>query len=102
MHRTLFHSGMISCWKESFILRNLIVLSQPLESPNIQKQRMRLIDMFLDGHENSDLVVSLLWQRSPSTLLECFLDRYRRDPLSVSQILDIIQESKVSDLKSMY
>ncbi|CAO3672991.1 unnamed protein product [Umbelopsis ramanniana] len=68
---------------------------QPLESPNIQKQRMRLIDMFLDGHANSDLVVSLLWQRSPSTLLECFLDRYRRDPLSVSQILDIIQESKI-------
>lgn len=63
---------------------------------------MRLIDMFLDGHANSDLVVSLLWQRSPSTLLECFLDRYRRDPLSVSQILDIIQESKVSDLKFMY
>lgn len=56
---------------------------------------MRLVDMFLDGHENSDLVFCLLWQRSSSMLLESFLDRYRRDPLSVSQILDLIQESKV-------
>lgn len=72
---------------------------QPSQNPNIQRQRIRLADMFLDSHEHSDLVVSLLWHRSSSTLLECFLDRYRRDPLSVSQILDIIQESNVSTYK---
>ncbi|GAB5590858.1 CCR4-NOT core subunit cdc39 [Umbelopsis nana] len=68
---------------------------QSSQNPIIQRQRMRLVDMFLDGHENSDLVFCLLWQRSSSMLLESFLDRYRRDPLSVSQILDLIQESKI-------
>lgn len=38
----------------------------------------------------------ILWHVHPTLLLEGFIDMYRKEPTSVSRILDLAQEAKVT------
>ncbi|KAI8060469.1 CCR4-Not complex component, Not1-domain-containing protein [Gongronella butleri] len=66
-------------------------------TPNtlLHETMLKLLNIFLIGHTNSTLVIVLLWQKSPACLMEGLLTLYRRDPASVSRILDIAQEAKI-------
>lgn len=41
-------------------------------------------------------MIRLLWHVQPNLLLEGFFEMYKKDPTSVSRILDIAQEAKVT------
>ncbi|KAI7901129.1 CCR4-Not complex component, Not1-domain-containing protein [Cokeromyces recurvatus] len=55
----------------------------------------KLLNIFLIGHVNSPLVIRLLWHVQLNFLLEGFFEMYKKDPTSISRILDICQEAKI-------
>ncbi len=68
---------------------------QPIKNELHRTLLPKLLNIFLIGHVNSPLVIRLLWHVQPNLLLEGFFEMYKKDPTSVSRILDIAQEAKV-------
>ncbi|OBZ85129.1 CCR4-NOT transcription complex subunit 1, partial [Choanephora cucurbitarum] len=68
---------------------------QPIKNELHRTFLPKLLNLFLMGHVNSSLVVRLLWHVQPNLLLEGFFEMYKKDPTSVSRILDIAQEAKI-------
>ena len=52
--------------------------------------------MFLAGHSSSTLVLTRLWQVNNNLFIEGCLEMYKKDAMTVSRILDIAQDLKVS------
>ncbi|KAI9314115.1 CCR4-Not complex component, Not1-domain-containing protein [Dichotomocladium elegans] len=55
----------------------------------------KLLNIFLIGHANSPLVITLLMKIQPGLVIEGFLDMYSKDPTTLPRILDIAQETKI-------
>ncbi|KAG1095710.1 hypothetical protein G6F42_018503 [Rhizopus arrhizus] len=68
---------------------------QPIKNELHRTLLPKLLNIFLIGHVNSPLVIRLLWHVQPNLLLEGFFEMYKKDPTSVSRILDIAQEAKI-------
>ncbi|CEP18731.1 hypothetical protein [Parasitella parasitica] len=68
---------------------------QPIKNELHRTLLPKLLNIFLIGHVNSPLVIRALWHVQPNLLLEGFFEMYKKDPTSVSRILDIAQESKI-------
>ncbi|KAI9496644.1 CCR4-Not complex component, Not1-domain-containing protein [Zychaea mexicana] len=68
---------------------------QPIRSGLHRDLLIKLLSIFLIGHANTSLVISILWRVQPTLLLEGLLDMYKKDPTSVPRILDIAQEAKI-------
>ncbi|KAI8149734.1 CCR4-Not complex component, Not1-domain-containing protein [Fennellomyces sp. T-0311] len=68
---------------------------QPIRSGLHRDLLIKLLSIFLIGHANTSLVISILWRVQPALLLEGLLDMYKKEPASVSRILDIAQEAKI-------
>ncbi|KAI9271555.1 CCR4-Not complex component, Not1-domain-containing protein [Phascolomyces articulosus] len=68
---------------------------QPIRSGLHRDLLIKLLSIFLIGHANTSLVISILWRVQPTLLLEGLLDMYKKDPTSVPRILDIVQEAKI-------
>ncbi|KAI7871343.1 CCR4-Not complex component, Not1-domain-containing protein [Spinellus fusiger] len=68
---------------------------QPIKHEHNRDLLLRLFHLFVIGHANSVLVMVLLWNINPALLLEGFLDMYKKDPTSISRILDLSQEAKI-------
>ncbi|KAG0175598.1 hypothetical protein DFQ28_005990 [Apophysomyces sp. BC1034] len=68
---------------------------QPIKNELHRDLLLRLLSIFLIGHANSNLVITVLWKVHSRLLLEGFLDMYKKDPTSISRILDIAQEAKI-------
>ncbi|KAL7319889.1 CCR4-NOT core subunit cdc39 [Mucor circinelloides] len=68
---------------------------QPIKNELHRTILPKLLNIFLIGHVNSPLVIRLLWHVQPNLLLEGFFEMYKKDPTSVSRILDIAQEAKI-------
>lgn len=56
---------------------------------------LKLLNIFLIGHANSALVITLLMRVQPNLMVEGLLDMYAKDPTSLPRILDVAQETKV-------
>jgi CCR4-NOT transcription complex subunit 1 len=57
----------------------------------------RLLDMFLQGHPNHQLVFMRIWQVQPSYLTNAFRDFYGKNPMHITRILDVAQDLKILD-----
>ncbi|KAI9476483.1 MAG: CCR4-Not complex component, Not1-domain-containing protein [Benjaminiella poitrasii] len=68
---------------------------QPIKNELHRSLLPKLLNIFLIGHVNSPLVIRLLWHVQPNLLLEGFFEMYKKDPTSISRILDISQEAKI-------
>lgn len=55
----------------------------------------RLLNMFLAGHPNHQLVFMRIWQIEPTYLTNAFRDFYDESPLNITRILDVAQDLKV-------
>ncbi|EGN96141.1 hypothetical protein SERLA73DRAFT_112282 [Serpula lacrymans var. lacrymans S7.3] len=55
----------------------------------------KLLNMFLAGHPNHQLVFMRLWQIEPSYLTDAFRDFYEESPLNITRILDVAQDLKI-------
>jgi len=55
----------------------------------------KLLNMFLAGHPNHQLVFMRIWQIQPSYLTDAFRDFYQENPLNITRILDVAQDLKV-------
>ena len=56
----------------------------------------RLLLSYLNGNANSSLVLSKLWLVNPDFLVKSMLEMYGTDATTLSRILDIIHELKVT------
>ncbi|OAD02750.1 Not1 transcription factor, partial [Mucor lusitanicus CBS 277.49] len=72
-----------------------IQVNRPIKNELHRTLLPKLLNIFLIGHVNSPLVIRVLWHVQPNLLLEGFFDMYKKDPTSVSRILDIAQEAKI-------
>jgi len=52
--------------------------------------------LFLSGHPSSPFVLSRLWQVNSNLSISSLQQMYSKDPSSLSRILDVAQEMKVS------
>ncbi|KAI8975394.1 CCR4-Not complex component, Not1-domain-containing protein [Mycotypha africana] len=68
---------------------------QPIKNELHRSLLPKLLNIFLIGHVNSPLVIRLLWHVQPNLLLEGFFEMYKKDPTSVSRVLDLAQEAKI-------
>ncbi|CAO3600262.1 unnamed protein product [Absidia cylindrospora] len=68
---------------------------QPLQNQLHRDTLLKLLNIFLIGHANSNLVIMLLWRKCPALLMDGFLAMYKKDPSYVSRILDVSQEAKI-------
>ncbi|THH31748.1 hypothetical protein EUX98_g2436 [Antrodiella citrinella] len=57
----------------------------------------RLLNMFLAGHPNHQLVFMRIWQIEPTYLTNAFRDFYNESPLNITRILDVAQDLKILD-----
>jgi CCR4-NOT transcription complex subunit 1 len=57
----------------------------------------RLLDMFLQGHPNHQLVFMRIWQVQPSYLTNAFRDFYSKNNMHITRILDVAQDLKILD-----
>lgn len=57
----------------------------------------RLLNMFLDGHPNHQLVFMRIWQVQPSYMMNAFRDYYAAKHLNITRILDVAQDLKILD-----
>lgn len=56
----------------------------------------KLLNMFLLGHPNHQLVFMRIWQIQPSYLTNAFRDFYHENALNITRILDVAQDLKVA------
>lgn len=56
----------------------------------------KLLNMFLAGHPNHQLVFMRIWQIQPTYLTNAFRDFYEDSPLNITRILDVAQDLKVN------
>ncbi|CAO3654186.1 unnamed protein product [Cunninghamella echinulata] len=68
---------------------------QPIQNQLHRDTLLKLLNIFLIGHANSNLVIILLWKLSSGLLMDGFLALYKRDPSSISRILDVSQDAKI-------
>ncbi|KAI0320504.1 Not1-domain-containing protein [Amylostereum chailletii] len=57
----------------------------------------KLLNMFLAGHPNHQLVFMRIWQIQPSYLTDAFRSFYEDNPLNITRILDVAQDLKILD-----
>ncbi|KAA1474810.1 Not1-domain-containing protein [Dentipellis sp. KUC8613] len=74
-----------------------------LEAPQANWNEIRLeysqklLNMFLAGHPNHQLVFMRIWQIRPTYLTTAFRDFYEDNPLNITRILDVAQDLKILD-----
>jgi len=62
----------------------------------IQEEYLQhLLEMFLNGHPNHQLVFVRIWQIEPSYLTNAPRDFYEKNPMNITRILDVAQDLKV-------
>jgi len=69
------------------------------QNPNWGEIRLeyshKLLNMFLNGHPNHQLVFMRIWQIEPSYLTDEFRKFYEENQLNITRILDVAQDLKV-------
>ncbi|KAA1478937.1 hypothetical protein DENSPDRAFT_745511, partial [Dentipellis sp. KUC8613] len=58
----------------------------------------KLLNMFLAGHPNRQLVFMHIWQIQPTYLMTAFRDLYEENLLNITRILDMAQDLKILDV----
>jgi CCR4-NOT transcription complex subunit 1 len=64
----------------------------PPWSSNLENIIESLFDIFFDGHPSHQMIFWRLWQMDKTLIMHRFIDSYRRNPLTITRILDISQE----------
>ncbi|KLO12020.1 Not1-domain-containing protein [Schizopora paradoxa] len=62
----------------------------------IQEEYLQqLLEMFLNGHPNHQLVFMRIWQIEPPYLTNALRDFYEKNPMNITRILDVAQDLKI-------
>lgn len=62
----------------------------------------KLLNMFLAGHPNHQLVFMRIWQIDPTYMTTAFRDFYAENPLNITRILDVAQDLKASRFSPLH
>jgi CCR4-NOT transcription complex subunit 1 len=62
----------------------------------------KLLFLFLTGHPNASLILSRLWTLNGDLLVSGLLEMYKKDANTLSRILDIAQDLRVSNQHRKY
>ncbi|KZV94078.1 Not1-domain-containing protein [Exidia glandulosa HHB12029] len=96
--RACVHDMLDKAVKISAELVHMGLLQVPKPWNELQVEyATKLLNMFLAGHPNHQLVFMRIWQIDPTYLTTAFRDFYAENPLNITRILDVAQDLKILD-----
>ncbi|KAF8319573.1 uncharacterized protein EI90DRAFT_3081841 [Cantharellus anzutake] len=78
------------------VYMGLLQVARPW-GPTQQEYSTKLLNMFLAGHPNHQLVFMRIWQIDSAYLTWAFSCSYAESPANITRILDVAQDSKILD-----